>query len=44
MLDIVYDHGADLVLTDLEDLLRDSNNQNYFKNNVQIISGDISKK
>ena len=42
---LFYDHGADLVLTDLnEDLLSDSNNKIISKNNVQIISGDVSKK
>ena len=42
---LFYDHGADLVLTDLnEDLLSDSNNKIISKKNVQIISGDVSKK
>ena len=41
---LFYDHGANLVLTDLnEDLLCDQNNSVVSRNNVHIIGGNVSK-
>ena len=42
---LFYDHGANLVLTDLnEDLFSDQNNSIVSRNNVHTIGGNVSKK